>query len=196
MNFSSREPSTPSIFMRRKSFHGHSARRRAPPVSRENVFAGPGPIEFFENRQRPARQRYAVRASAFHPRCRHRPNAFLKSISSHRARMLRSSAAVKIVNSSASAAIASRCRNRAIESGTSANGIPHGGPAPLLTLGWQLVQIARRRAGLASCCPISPRARAASSTVSMRPRTRDTNSGMLAHSGCKTSSTAPDGSWS
>jgi hypothetical protein len=52
-------------------FHGHSAQGRARPLSRENVLASPRRIEFFENRQRLPRQRYAVRASAFHACCRH-----------------------------------------------------------------------------------------------------------------------------
>jgi hypothetical protein len=100
-------------------------------------------------------------------------------------------AAVRIVNSSASAATDSRSRNWARKAGTSAKGMAAWWPrVNFWRFGRSLSKWPRQRAGLASCCPIRPRARAASSTVSIRPRSRDAVSGMLVHSGCSTSSTA------
>ena len=172
--------------------HCHPAQRLARPLARENVFASPRRIELLENCQRPARQWYAVLAAAFHPRCRHRPD-FPSEVDfiPPRAKHLAATRRRQDREFERQRRHRFTLRKRARIAARRQTALPRDGRASAFDV-WAVACPSARasapdwlRAARSARAPAPRRAPSRSG-----PRTRDAVSGMLAHSGCRTSSTA------
>ncbi len=99
------------------------------PVARKYELAPAHGLGRRKDLKRPVRQRHPVLAAGLHPILRHRPDLRSRSILTPAApQHLADGAAVRIVNSRASADEARRLRRSAMKAGTSAKGRRHDGP--------------------------------------------------------------------